>query len=69
MIGLDWLAGSLGLLASYMVGNKNKNGWIVWILGSILTGYLAYQAGYYGLVTTSMIYVLLEIRGYIKHDC
>jgi hypothetical protein len=64
--GIDWLATVCGLSGVYLLGNKNKYGFILfmaaslsWLLFGILTGSIAMSAG-------SFIFFCLHFRGWLN---
>lgn len=64
--GIDWLATVCGLLGVYLLGNKNKIGFIVfmmasmsWIIFGLITGSIAVIVG-------SSIFLMMHLRGFIK---
>ncbi len=63
--GIDWLATICGLLGVYLLGNKNKVGFIVfmmastsWIIFGVITGSLAVIIG-------SSIFFMMHLRGFL----
>lgn len=63
---MDFLAGSLELLACWMIGNKNRKGFIVFILGNIFWFLSGWSTSLYGLMITSIIFSIINIRNFIK---
>lgn len=64
--GIDWLATACGLLGVYLIGNKNKIGFVLfmiasmsWITFGILTGSVAVIIG-------STIFLMMHLRGLLK---
>lgn len=58
-------AGILELLAVYLVGIKNKYGFIAGILGNILwITFVILTKGSYGLLVVSPVAFILNIKGY-----
>lgn len=64
--GIDWLATACGLLGVYLLGNKNKIGFVLfmvasmsWITFGVLTGSVAVIIG-------STIFLMMHLRGLLK---
>jgi len=64
--GIDWLATVCGLTGVYLLGNKNKIGFVVfmaaslsWVMFGILTGSVAVVIG-------SSIFFFMHLRGFIN---
>lgn len=64
--GIDWLATACGLTGVYLLGNKNKYGFALfmiaslsWITFGILTGSLAVVIG-------SSIFFVMHLRGWVN---
>ena len=61
------VAGLLELIAIYLIGIKNKIGFMVGILGNILWIYFVLSTkGSFGLLIVSPAAFALNIKGYIK---
>lgn len=66
---MDYVATAIGLISCWMVGRGNKWGWLLWVVGSIIFGYMTYNAKLYGLTLGSIMYAILELRGfYLAHE-
>jgi hypothetical protein len=64
--GVDWLATACGLLGVFLLGNKNKIGFVMymiaslsWLVFGILTNSIAMTIG-------SSIFLTLHLRGFLK---
>lgn len=64
--GIDWMATVCGLLGVYLLGNKNKFGFVLfmiasmsWITFGVLTGSIAVIIG-------SAIFLMMHLRGLLK---
>lgn len=64
--GVDWLATSCGLLGVYFLGNKNKIGFVLfmiasasWVTFGVIISSLAVIAG-------SSVFFLMHLRGFIN---
>ena len=63
---MDYIAGLLELLGSYLIGNKNKIGFLLNILGCILWIYVAIQTQIYGLLLVVIPAIVINSRNFIK---
>jgi Nicotinamide mononucleotide transporter len=64
--GVDWLATVCGLTGVYLLGNKNKLGFVLfmiaslsWVTFGVLTGSVAVMIG-------SSIFFIMHLRGWIN---
>ena len=64
--GIDWLATVCGLTGVYLLGNKNKYGFVLfmaaslsWLTFGILTGSIAMSIG-------SLIFFTMHLRGWLN---
>ena len=65
--GLDWLAMSLSVLAVWMLGNKNKDGYIVFILANLMWIAISVTLIHsYGVILGNAFFVVSNTRGYIR---
>lgn len=62
----SWLLTVVGVTGMYLVGNKNRNGWLVavasqglWITFAIITGQL-------GFIVAAVIYGTIFIKNYLN---
>jgi len=63
---MDWFAGCLEILAKYIVGKKNKFGWLIHLAAGILWFYIACQTKVYGLFVIVLPAFFLNIYNFIK---
>jgi len=64
---MDWIAAIFELTAGWIVGNKNKNGYLLFIIGGIC--WLIYSItsrSAYGLFLVICPAIVINIRNYIK---
>lgn len=64
--GIDWLATSCGLLGVYLLGNKNKIGFALFMIASaswVTFGFLSHSIA---VVIGSSIFFLMHLRGLIR---
>ena len=64
--GIDWLAISLSLYAAYILGNKQKIGFVIFAVSNIFWIILGlFFMASYGMALGNLAFMLLNIRGYI----
>lgn len=64
---LDWLATGLSLLAVYLLGNKNKMGFISFSMANALWVFLGFSLmNSLGIAIGNIIFLTMNIRGYIS---
>jgi nicotinamide riboside transporter PnuC len=64
--GLDWIAMSLSLLAVYLLGNRNKLGFVSFIISNAIWVYVGYLTGSYAIAIGNFIFLLMNLRGWIR---
>jgi hypothetical protein len=65
--GLDWLAMALSIWAVYLLGNKNKWGFISFISANALWVYVGiFLMSSYGIAVGNFVFLILNTRGYLK---
>ena len=65
--GLDWLAMGLSVLAVYLLGNKNRLGFITFMTANMLwifVGFVLMQSA--GIALGNIIFLVLNTRGFLK---
>lgn len=64
---LDWVATSLSLLAVYLLGNKNKYGFISFSIANSLWIFLGFfLMDSLGIGIGNIVFLIMNIRGYIS---
>jgi uncharacterized protein (DUF58 family) len=64
---LDWLAMALSLLAVYLLGNKNKYGFISFSIANVLWIFLGIcLMNSLGIGLGNIVFLVMNIRGYIS---
>lgn len=64
---LDWLAMGLSLLAVYLLGNKNKLGFVSFILANMLWTILGFTLiNSLGIAIGNLIFLVMNIRGFMS---
>ena len=63
---MDWLSGVLGLLSLWLVGRKNRIGWIVGIASQIPMAYVIYKTSIWGLVPFQTGLLILSFHNWKK---
>ena len=64
---MDWVAAVIELIAAWVIGNKNKYGYILFIIGGMC--WLAHSLiskGTYGLFLVIVPAFFINVRNYIK---
>ncbi len=64
--GIDWLATILGLTGVYLLGNKNKIGFIIFMLASMSWVTFGVLTGSVPVVIGSTIFFIMHLRGFIN---
>lgn len=65
--GLDWIGMALSLYSVYLLGNKNKKGFIVYIIANIIWMALGiFFMSSVGLLIGNIAFLLINIRGYLQ---
>lgn len=62
--GLDWLWFSASILAVYLLGNKNKFGFVSMIVSDLTRLGMAYLTHSSATLIGSLIYLALNVRGW-----
>ena len=63
---LDWLGIFMSLISVYMLGNKNKWGFIVFAISNVIWIYLGLMMmSSVGMAVGNFIFMVINIRGYI----
>lgn len=64
--GVDWVAMALSLYAVYLLGNKNKWGFVAFIISNALWLYVGYLANSYAIAIGNFIFLLTNTRGWVR---
>lgn len=65
--GLDWLAMASSLFAVYLIGNKNRIGFISYVLANALWIYLGvFKMQSFGISIGNIFFLIMNLRGYLK---
>ena len=64
--GIDWFATACGLTAVALLGNKNKIGFLIFMMASLSWITFGLIVGSYAIVTGSSIFFIMHLRGFIK---
>ena len=63
---LDWLAMALSLLAVYLLGNKNKYGFISFSIANALWIFLGFtMINSLGIGIGNIVFLIMNIRGFV----
>ncbi|MFV8332930.1 nicotinamide mononucleotide transporter [Flavobacterium sp. XS1P32] len=64
---VDWLGISLSLLSVYMLGNKNKWGFIIFAISNVVWIFLGFVLmNSLGTAIGNAVFLVINIRGYIN---
>ena len=63
---MDWIAGTIELMAKWVVGHKNRWGWILHIIGGFLWTYIALNTKMYGILIITIPAFFLNIWNFYK---
>ena len=64
--GIDWLATVCGLTGVYLLGNKNKIGFILFMLASLSWVTFGILTGSIAVIIGSSIFFIMHLRGWIN---
>lgn len=64
--GIDWLATFCGLTAVLLLGNKNKIGFLVFMIASASWVTFGLIVGSWAIVFGSTIFFFMHLRGFLK---
>jgi len=64
--GIDWLATVCGLTGVYLLGNKNKKGFLVFMLASLSWIVVGVFIGSYAIIIGSSIFFIMHLRGWFN---
>ena len=62
--GIDWLATVCGLAGVYMLGNKNRAGFVSLAVASVSWFAVGFMVGSWALMFGSLIFFTLHVRGF-----
>lgn len=64
--GIDWLAMALSLYAAYLLGNKQKVGFIIFAISNVFWILLGvFFMSSYGMAIGNFAFFLINLRGYM----
>lgn len=64
---LDWIGIGLSLLSAYMLGNKNKWGFIVFAVSNVIWIFLGLTwMNSIGIAVGNFIFMLINIKGFVN---
>ncbi len=64
--GIDWLATICGLTGVYLLGNKNKEGFLIFMLASLSWIIVGVLIGSYAIMIGSSIFFVVHLRGWFN---
>jgi nicotinamide riboside transporter PnuC len=63
--GIDWLATAAGLSGVYLLGNKRKLGFILFMVASTSWAIFGLMTGSIAMTLGSMIFFTMHLRGFL----
>ena len=64
--GIDWLAIFASFLAIYLLGNKNRNGFLTFMISNICYMIIGYLTNSIALIIGSIVFFVTNYRGWLK---
>ncbi|CAN5470037.1 nicotinamide mononucleotide transporter [soil metagenome] len=64
--GIDWLATVCGLTGVYLIGNKNRYGFLIMMIASLSWMAVGFLIGSLALIAGSAVFFGLHVRGWMK---
>lgn len=64
--GIDWLATFCGLTGVYLLGNKSKIGFILFMIASASWSVFGMMTGSIAMAIGSMIFFSMHLRGFLS---
>lgn len=64
--GIDWVAMALSLYAVYLLGNKNKWGFVSFIISNVLWVVVGFMMSSYAVSAGNFVFLLMNTLGLIK---
>ncbi|MFL6468374.1 MAG: hypothetical protein ACJ72Z_10500 [Pyrinomonadaceae bacterium] len=64
--GIDWFATACGLMAVALLSNKNKFGFLIFMMASLSWITFGLIVGSWAVVTGSSIFFVMHFRGFLK---
>ena len=66
LYGIDWLATVCGLTGVYLIGNKNRYGFLIMMVASLSWMTVGFIIGSLALMAGSTVFFGLHVRGWMK---
>lgn len=64
--GVDWIATVAGLTGVYLIGSKNKFGFLIMMVASLSWMAVGFMIGSLALILGSTVFFSLHVRGWLK---
>lgn len=64
--GIDWAATICGLLGVYLLGNRNKLGFVLFMFASLSWVTFGVLTGSIAVIIGSSIFLMMHLRGFLK---
>ena len=65
-LGLDWLAMSLTFAAIYLLGNKNRVGFVIMMIGNLCWSGIGLWAHSYAMIAANLGFFSMNVRAFLK---
>ena len=66
LFGIDWLATVCGLTGVYLIGSKNRYGFLIMMIASLSWMTVGFLIGSLALILGSAVFFGLHVRGWMK---
>lgn len=64
--GIDWLATVAGLTGVYLIGSKNKYGFLIMMIASLSWMTVGFMIWSLALILGSAVFFFLHVRGWLR---
>ncbi len=64
--GVDWVATFAGLTGVYLIGSKNKYGFLIMMVASLSWMTVGFMIGSLALILGSTVFFSLHVRGWLR---
>ena len=63
--GIDWLAAGLTIWAIYLLGERQRYGFIIMITGNLAWVLLGVMVDSLAMIVSNLLFMLMNLRGYV----
>ena len=64
--GIDWVATACGLAGVFLLGNKNRWGFLIFMVASASWVTFGYITGSYAVILGSSTFFFMHLRGWVR---